>query len=427
MGLFAHQPQQRRMQPSPRTPPPTPPARRWWQACALLALAGAATLAGWWLLRGPATPAVERRPPSPAAASAAAPGPVAAADRTPTRSSAQAPAAVRPPRARGTLAPGEVEVCGWGVVRLPADDPNPLQRVPPAARLTALDQLEARLAAHASPAVRAAGLLIGARARPSGGRARIEQLARLAAGGHDAQAYALALRGCQALADPAAGSCGLLSRSQAARLAPDNLQVWLALAAEAAAQDDGAAEDLAMQRAARAPRSDAGAGRLAALVQHGLGPQTPALQRTLALSLARGLQDGWTLTQTNHAERWCSEDALADGGRRSVCQAVAETLVARSSSAAEVAAGLLLGRRLGWADERLRALDQEQRAFAQAGESAASGLDFSCDRLQHWQDWVHAVDAGGELQALRARLPAAAAPHASAARQGSTPPAPGRP
>ncbi len=420
MGVFVHQPQGRRMQPSPRTRPVTLPTRRWMKGLALLAAAGGATLAGWLLLRLPPTVGDDQAPRGARHAGPAATAAPAAARAAQAASPGLAPVVARPRPARSAAGPGEAEVCGWGVVRLPADDPNPLQRVPPAVRLAALDQLEARLAAHPETAVRAAGLLIGARARPQGGRARIEQLARLAAGSNDALAYELALRGCQGLADPAAGSCGLLGRSQAARLAPDNLQVWLALADEAAGQGDEAAQALAMQRAARAARSDAGQGRLASLVQRGLGPQAPALQRTLALSLARSLQDGWTLTQAHPAERWCDEAALADAGRRPVCEAVAETLVARSTSAAEVADGLLIGRRLGWPDERLRGLDQELRAIAQAGESAAAGLDFSCDRLQHWQDWVRAVEAGGELQALRARLPPAA--H----RSGSSPAAQSR-
>ncbi len=303
---------------------------------------------------------------------------------------------------------GGVEVCGYGAVHLAVDDPNPLQRVPLALRQAALDQVEAHLAAQADPAWRAAGLLIGARGRVAGSRARIEQLARLAVSTSDATVYALALRGCQAYGEREVGACSLLSRAQWARLEPDNLHPWLALAAEAAAHDDAQAEADAMRQAAQARHSDARAGLLPALVAQALGPQVPGLQRALAASLARSLDDGWTFTSSLHAERYCSAEALADGSRAALCDAVAHTLAEHSHSLADVASGAVIGRELGWPVERWQGWLHEQQALLQlaeaGGAAAAAELDFSCGRLAQRQAWSRAVGAQGELASLRQRV-----------------------
>lgn len=280
-------------------------------------------------------------------------------------------------------APGQlVEVCGHGQVQLPADDPNPLQRIPAAQRQAALEQVEAQLLAHAQPAVRAATLLVGARSRVAGGRVRIHQLARLAVASQDPAVYAMALRGCQAYAGAQESPCALLSLAQWARLAPDNLHPWLALAAEAAARGDAPAEAEAMQQATRARLSDAQVGLLPAVLAPALRPPVPALQRALVLGVARSLQDGWTLTQANHADLFCSAEALADSSRVPVCEAVARTLVERGRSVADLGSGLAIGRQLGWSASRLAPGLQAQQHFAQLAEAAvalaANGLDFSC-------------------------------------------------
>lgn len=390
---------------------PWRPARR---LAGLLGV-GLAGLLGWWAAAGwrgeaDAEPArmaaaepVRMRPSASSMAPSLPPAPRLAAVALASRS---------PPR---PLASGEVEVCGYGPVQLPSDDPNPLQRIPLAVRQAALAQAEAQMLAHPQAAVRAAALLIGARARLGNGPQRIQQLARLAAASQDPAAYAIALQACHAWAhagtdgNTEAGACALLSRAQWARLEPDNLQPWLEMAAEAAAQNDDEAEADAMRRAALAPRSDERAGLLPALVAQALGPQVPALQRALALSLARGIQDGWVLAHSNHADAWCSSlEAGAEPARQAVCGAVAQTLMARSRSLADVASGMAIGRQLGWSAERLHAGQQQQRVAMQlvesADDTASTGLDFSCERLALRQAWSRRIGERGELAALRERL-----------------------
>ncbi|MBI5257868.1 MAG: hypothetical protein HY855_15290 [Burkholderiales bacterium] len=410
----------RHQPPKPRQDAAAPGGRGgvgWVGLAGLAAAMVAALLVLAWLPWG-AHPSLQPEPtlappPAPARATAEPSKAIAAAAAT-------APAATPRPASPAAPEPGLVEVCGFGAVRLPSDDPNPLQRIPLAQRLAALEQAEARLGASALPAVRGAGLLIGARARLPGARAGVQQLARLAAGSQDPALYSLALRACRSWADAENGNCGLLSRAQWARLEPDNLQPWLALAAEAAARDDDEAEATAMRQAALARHSDERAGLLPALVAQGLA-HAPPLPRALAHSLARSLQDGWTLTRSSHAEAWCSADALADASRRPTCEAVAETLALHSTSLADVQSALMIGRHLGWPAERLRALAQEQQAIAMLADGGADGspsaamqgLDFSCERLARRESWSRQVGSRGELQVLReraARVPLAPAP-----------------
>lgn len=409
------------------------PARAWLHDAAWALAAAALVLMLAWLGLPPADDASLAAPPA-----ARPDAGIAPAAKTPHSDSLAARPHEKPPRVMHALAgpastgliaasANEVEVCGYGRVALPSDDPNPLQRMPAGLRQAALAQAESRMLAHGEPAVRAAALLIGAQA--PGGRSRIQQLARLAVGSQDPVVYGLALHACKSWNRAETGSCSLLSNAQWARLEPDNLQPWLELAAEAAAQDDEQAEDHAMNQAARASRSDEHASLLPALVTQALGQApamppsaaevpAPALQRALALNLARGIQDGWLLTRSHHADSYCSAEAVAaNSARQNTCNAVAATLASRGSSLADLASAAAIGRQLGWPEARLLPLMQEQQAMVQlaesAGESAASALDFSCERLARHTAWSREIGRGGELQALRVRLqqqPVRAAP-----------------
>lgn len=316
--------------------------------------------------------------------------------------------ALPPPTARNTPQPppdtGEVEVCGFGRVQLPSDDPNPLQRLPIGLRNAVLDEVEARLLSHADDQVRAAALLIAARASVQGARARIDQLARMAVGSRDPIVYAIALQGCKAWSDSDGSACQLLSRAQQVRLDPDNAQSWLELAAEANLRNDAEAEADAMRRAAQAQHSHAHDGLLPTLVDKALGPAVPALQRTLALSIGRDVQTVWSLGHSSQAYTYCVTAAAIDGPRQASCAALADTLARRSTSVEDRAAGLAIGRRLGWPAARLQALQQEQDAFSEAGGFQNPGIDLSCDSVERMQAWQRQLGTRGEVQALHDRL-----------------------
>lgn len=189
---------------------------------------------------------------------------------------------------------GVAEVCGYGEVQLPPDDPDPVQRIPPDVRRAALEAMDALMLASDDDQVRAAALWMGARLRGREVKSRIEQIARLAAASRDPFVYAIALEACRGRQGPEGGSCNLLSTAQWVRLDPDNAVPWQALAAEARARDEPQAEDEALQLASLAARSDVHTGRLPRLVDKALGPQVTALQRTLALSAGLSAEAVWS-------------------------------------------------------------------------------------------------------------------------------------
>lgn len=189
---------------------------------------------------------------------------------------------------------GVVEVCGYGEVLLPPDDPDPMQRLPAALRHAAIERLDTLMLASDDVQVRAAALWMGARLRGREVAQRVEQVARLAAASQDPFIYAMALEACKGRVGAERGSCNLLSPAQWVRLDPDNAVPWQALAAQAHAAGEPLTEDMALQSAARARRNDVHAGRLAGLVEKALGPHVAPLQRTLALSAGSTAEAVWS-------------------------------------------------------------------------------------------------------------------------------------
>lgn len=196
---------------------------------------------------------------------------------------------------------GVAEICGFGIVQVPPDDPDPVQRIPPALRRSALETMDALMLASDDPQVRAAALWMGARLRGRDVHHRIEQVARLAAGSQDPFVYAIAMEACKGRSRSEGGSCQLLSPAQWVRIDPDNAVPWRALAAEARERDEPQAEHAALQFAARALRSDVHAGRLPLLVDKALGAKAAPLQRTLALSAGWSADAVWAASHDQPA------------------------------------------------------------------------------------------------------------------------------
>ena len=329
--------------------------------------------------------------------------PPPAATRPPTQRRAPRPAPRAAPPARHA---GEVEICGFGEVRLPADDPYGLNLVPDVVRRTALDAVDERMLASGDEQVQAAALMIGAQARGDEARSRIDRLARLAGHSQDPVVYAIAVEACRAWTPDEGGACQLLSRAQWVHLDPDNALPWLELAAEAERAHEPDAEAEAMHRAASARRSDAHAGVLPALVERALDDAHAApLQRTLALSASWSAQAAWAPPRSGQAYLYCTAESLADANRQQTCDALAQTLALRGMSLADVSVGVAIGRNVGWPAQRLQTLQQELDALGQAGRfQSAVGLDLSCAAVERTQEWMRRVAAEGEVQAAREEL-----------------------
>jgi hypothetical protein len=374
--------------------------RPWrWIGAAGLAVGASAWLA-WAGAPSPRAPAprVIASAPRPIAA----PLREAAARKPPPRRAATHAARAAPP-ARDA---GEVEICGFGEVRLPADDPYGLNRVPDSLRRSALDEVDERMLASGDEQVRAAALMIGAQARDGEAHSRIDRLARLAGHSQDPVVYAIAVEACRGWTPEQGGACQLLSRAQWVHLDPDNALPWLELAAEAEQAHEPDAEAEAMHRAASARRSDAHAAVLPALVERALVDAHAApLQRTLALSASWSAQAAWAPPRSGQAYLYCMAEALADANRRQTCDALAQTLAQRGMSLADVSVGIAIGRNVGWPAERLQSLQQELDALGQAGRfQSAVGLDLSCEAVERMQDWMRRIAAQGEVQAAREAL-----------------------
>jgi len=352
-------------------------------ACALVAL---------WMARPHAGTAAVVLPPR-AAMGAPAPRLQPAILRVaPDRPAVMPRAERRPPRTGA-------EVCGWGEVPLADDDPFGVQHIPRGDRSAALDALDAAMLASADEAVQAAALLIGARTRAGESVARTDRLARLAAHTRDPRVYAIALEGC-AGSDVAA--CALLSRAQWARLDPDNVLPWLALAGEARLQDDPAAEEAAIFRAAQSHRSDPHAGLLPSLVGRAAPGGERSLARTLGLAASWSVQAAWGLPPTEEAWRYCGDSTAS--GREPVCDALAGVLVGRGGGLLDLTIGVAIGERLGWPEARVRSLRDERDALGEASRFQTAALDLSCDSVERLQGWMQRLAADGETQAARERL-----------------------
>jgi hypothetical protein len=397
-------------------------------------------LLGWMALPSapPGAPPVSVASAPHAATPKAAPPP-APQPAPPALAVAATPVPAAPPAAPRRPVAAEpddgTEVCGWGRVQLPADDPFPLQRLPASTRRAALDQAQARMAADADVRVRAAGLLLGARSATTGARERIDQLARLAAASPDATAYALALQACRSLADPAAGACALLGPAQAAQLEPANAWPWLALAAEAAARQDSEAEHDAMRRAAQGTHATAHAPLLPLLVAQALPVPGSPLQRTLALGVALGLQDVARVLPppggVAQARAYCLSGPSGLSGlsglsgpaglpnpagaaagmpdeeaRATPCRGLAQLLLQHGRGVAELGAGLDIARRWSPTLAGLAAWQQEHDALIDTAPPLPDGIDLGCAAQQRQLDWLHRVAALGERAALGEQLAA---------------------
>jgi hypothetical protein len=312
-------------------------------------------------------------------------------------------AAAPPPGSNVGAVPSEpvrMEICGFGMVTLPADDPDQLQQVPQSVRNAVMRSVTASMLDSGDPQARAAALLIGTRSGGSNAHELAELLARLAVGSQDAAIYAMALEGCRGSMVDDSGSCQLLSRAQWVRLDPDNVLPWLELAAEAQQRDEPQAEAEAMRHAALARRSDAYEGLLPGLVERSLASQASPLQRTLALSQSWTVQTAWAVSRSSHAYEYCTSGPGMDADRHS-CEAVAETLAQRSLNLADLGVGLAIGRNLGWSAERLHALQQVNDAVSEISGLQTIGLDLSCDGIARTQGWLRQLSARGELPAMR--------------------------
>lgn len=325
---------------------------------------------------------------------------------------AVSPAAVVVAAARGAR---QVEVCGVGPVPLAAaasEDDNQLHIEETLAQAPVP---WADMQASADERIRAAGFALSQ---------DIEEMVKLASRTRDAQVYAIAQTACRALgtslgtslgssAGSAGGTslgavasaadkawCETLTNAQRVVLEPDNAAAWIMAAGDAVERNDPASADDALRRAAVAPVLSHHAMAVVAQVErHAAAGSTAA---NGALWVQRALQDSGQHSAVMPLSL-CSERSL--GTRREACQQLAQRLLDRPDTLADLALGLSLGRQVGVDDSllvRKRAeLDAVQAADHVRAQRWEGDNRYSCAALAGKREWLRKVQAQGEWRVSR--------------------------
>ena len=246
----------------------------------------------------------------------------------------------------------------------------------------------------------------------------LEQLAKQATTTQDARVYALALRECAVA--PAQGSCALLSSEQWARLDEGNAAPWLHLLARARQDGDAAGVHEALYRIGAAARHEERPFLAAGTIADNAGSRDVDLIAAQLLAA-----DVLVMTPAPYAPLMavCTSASFADANRRQACDRAAATLAERSDSLSALTIGTALGRRLGWAEERieaLRGLEFARAAMVAEGEvgiDAARDLPQSCGGTRRLLAMLARQGRAGELQPIRDWLAASGKTIAPYARQ----------
>jgi hypothetical protein len=190
-----------------------------------------------------------------------------------------------------------------------------------------------------------------------------DALARLAVGSNDAKVYALAIRVC---GDRHAndGACQLLSAEQWARLDPDNAVPWSFMLARAAARGDRAAQDNALFRMASARRNEIGFLAMPALILEATPDDDAGRFAAWMMTMEASNFEGFgALSDGQVSLSVCGAAALQDLNRAQICSGVAELLAERSDTFLARGIGIGIGKRVGWAADRLDRMRGEYTAY----------------------------------------------------------------
>jgi len=301
---------------------------------------------------------------------------------------------------------GEAEVCGLGIVKVDARDPDGLEHIPEAARRATWDRMRGVFAASADQRVQAIGLVLEARGSSAHAAPARDTLARIAAVTDDALVYALAVDGCNALdAKPAGGACQLVSAEQWARLDPHNAVPWLGVAWRARSRGDAGGEAEAVYRASLARISDPHAAVVPMMIGQALPADLPPLGRTIALVDAWRVQAAFHRPGHDAASRYCAAAAVADSNLRQVCDQLARLLLDGGRAMLDPLTGRTIGARVGWPADEVQALSDEHEALLHTTRERATGSTaLSCENVTRMAQWATDAARLGEVGAARELL-----------------------
>ncbi|MGN6526652.1 MAG: hypothetical protein ACTHL8_09705 [Burkholderiaceae bacterium] len=360
--------------------------------------------------------ALSRRPAPP-------PRPVVAESRAflgfdPARDSQEPDAPVAPAVAAPVAPPvrteGEVDLCGVGLVRTSADDPDGSGHISPAQRADAARRLDAALAAAPDPRARAAGLLLrldtlrdpmpdeASDDAAGAAAATLAELAGAAAASDDPAVVAAALAACLRAPGAPPAACGALDANRWASLEPANAAPWLRLAQAARDAGDDAALAAAVYQASVARRLDWHAEALALAALQAIPADASPLARTLDAHAIARAREGWAAPAYGGLAAFCAPGT--DANRDQVCAAAATLLLRPAASMAELRLGARLGRSLGWPAARLEDLRLQREALARAdADTPPDPRAWDCasaDRLQRQAALRERLGDGAARRAL---------------------------
>lgn len=330
--------------------------------------------------------------------------PIGATTASTRRSSpAFAPSAAPAPAAAEAqvLQVGDIEVCGFGVVRGGNSDASrELERVANTGSKRPMQAHLARMRQSADARTRAAALMA---------ERDHAALVEMAVRSSDPTVYAFALHSCQWRGPDGSRppACQLVSHAQAARLDADNGAVWLHIAAEAHARQDSDGVAAALHRATAATTVKQRQFDFASLALAALPPSLPPAERTSTLVALIGLQAALGALPYRATTAYCARSLMADANRRQTCDAVAELLVGKGHSLIDFAIGRRIGEAAGWPRERVELLAARSEASMHAFNdalSAAPGGMVGCAAFQLAEQWHHDIALRGERAAAEALL-----------------------
>jgi hypothetical protein len=336
------------------------------------------------------------------------------------RAAARPSAAVRHPGVEGdetTKATGrETLVCGVGTVRV--DEKNRAAPFNYVDRVTgpAQGRWQRNLINSDDYRERAAGLLLlsegwdydsitGMPMPTDDAVLARDELVQLATGLDDPSVYAMAVRACDQSHDPAPrdAACDRISPTKWAAMDPDNAAPWLEIAARAHARSDQAAVFEAISHAALAHSIDFGHDALLAYASIGMPPETSRLERAAFFDRLIGQKGGEGPVRALSIGQYCTEKAEQQPSVRQQCEALAELMADHGHNTTDLSTAATLGARLGWAPERIAAVQQETLAVFRV-ESHSQKDPWRCDDVRAVNEFADVQARSGELAAARAAI-----------------------
>ncbi len=283
-------------------------------------------------------------------------------------------------------------------------------------RPTALAHAGQLLATSPEAFERIAGRLLLARSRDVDGPPDADTYLALvseALSSNDPRVAALATQLCDTAPAEHAAACSSMSPARWAAVDPDNVQAWLAVAAEALERSDNRAAREALGHAAQSRGSRLIWSDLMPLSNSAVLQALPPVERQVLAADLIGVGGLLVNNGLLAISRLCSTDALNAPQRRQECSSVAGLMIEHGDTLMEHGIGIGLARRSGWPVDRVNALADEQRALGDAfAEETNFGFDQpgpmsmaqACETYHRVEASFALVSNGNELQAARRAL-----------------------